>query len=463
VIATASVARLIGLCAILSLALAVAAPDGWAQVAPPGQLQAPGPIRKDVTPEDEPVTQRQPLLLRLPSLGPTLAPDYPGLSSYPLEFLQLLMRPLEPRDLNLLPTFAISEGFSDNIFLNNNNKQYDFITSFTPGVMGLVNRPRFQLAAGFSNEAEIFARGTNPNDAFARQNLVIASIWEPTPTMTVTVADTFLRDQSPNATVGGFSILGQGGETNVFNPTFGWRIEPETRLDLGAAYSIVRFEGTGAGIASDTYTFNSNLTHAFTPRLSGMVGYNLTYIDFRTGHVDNATANNPTIGLSYRLTPTLSVGFDGGPVFTHLGNEDFVTPGISAGLSQQFSFGTLSAFYARSVGVAGGFGGPTDNQTVAATLVLPTWRDWIVIFNPNWTQSESLSSKQIQRVDVSVFTISIGAAYRVNPYVAVFGGYHFLLQQVGRFSTTPGAFDADENRFRFGVQFGYPFGFDLGG
>jgi len=45
----------------------------------------------------------------------------------------------------------------------------------------------------------------------------------------------------------------------------------------------------------------------------------------------------------------------------------------------------------------------------------------------------------------------------------VFGGYHFLLQQVGRFSTTPGAFDADENRFRFGVQFGYPFGFDLGG
>jgi len=45
---------------------------------------------------------------------------------------------------------------------------------------------------------------------------------------------------------------------------------------------------------------------------------------------------------------------------------------------------------------------------------------------------------------------------RVSPDV------HFLLQRVGRFSTTQ-TFHADENRFKFGVQFGYPFRFDLGG
>ena len=72
------------------------------------------------------------------------------------------MSPLERRDLNLMPTIAISEEFNDNISLNNAGKQYDFITGFTPGIMALVNRPRFQAAAGFTNTAELFARGTAP-------------------------------------------------------------------------------------------------------------------------------------------------------------------------------------------------------------------------------------------------------------------------------------------------------------
>ena len=63
--------------------------------------------------------------------------------------------------------------------------------------------------------------------------------------------------------------------------------------------------------------------------------------------------------------------------------------------------------------------------------------------------------------DVSVLTLGLGAAYRLSPYVTIFGGYSFLLQRVGRFSTTQD-FDADQNRVKVGVQFGYPFAFDMG-
>ena len=189
----------------------------------------------------------------------------------------------------------------------------------------------------------------------------------------------------------------------------------QTRLDLGLIYSVLRFDGQGAGIDSDTYGFTSNLSHGFTPRFNGMVGYNFTYIDLRSGHGDNATVHNPTLGFSYRVTPTLSIAIDGGPAFTHLGNEDFITPAFNAGFSQRLPFGNVSAYYARSVGVAGGFGGPTDNQTASATLLLPLLRDLIVIFNPAWTKAESLSDQQIERVDVKIFTLTLGAAYRVNP------------------------------------------------
>ena len=455
-IVTTSTARLIRACTIVGIILGVIAPHAWAQETRPGAMR-----QQTTEPEEEEAARRPSALLRIPALGPTLAPSYPGLSNYPLELLGLLMSPLERRDVNLVPTISISEEFNDNIFLNNERKRYDFITTFTPGIMALVNRPRFQLAAGFSNDAQLYARGSSPNDGFARQNFVLGSIWEPTPVLTFAVADTFLRDQSPDATAGGFALGGQQGLSNVLNPTMGWRVGSQTRLDLGAIYSLLRFEGQGAGIDSDTYGFTSNLSHAFTPRFTGMIGYNFTYLDLRSGHGSNATTNNPTLGFTYRVTPTLSIGVDGGPAFTQLGDENFITPALNAGFSQRLSFGNVNAYYTRSVGVAGGFGGPTDNQTVSGTLLLPFLRELIVIFNPAWTKAESLSDQQIERVDVSVFSLTLGAAYRVNPYITLFGGYSYLLQRVGHFSTTQD-FDANQNRVKFGVQFGYPFAFDLG-
>jgi len=441
---------------ILGLALCFIAPHAWAQAPRAGAAK-----QQPSEPEEEETERRGSPLLRIPILGPTLAPTFPALSNYPLELLGLLMSPLERREVNLVPALAISEEFTDNFFLNNANKQSEFITGFTPSITLLANRPRFQLAAGFSNTSELYAKGNTANDAFARQNLIAGMYYQPTPQLTFTVADTFLREQSPDATAGGFALGGQGSTSNIFTPAIGWQLAPQTRLDLGAYYSLLRFDNPGAGIESDTYGFMSNLSHGFTPQLTGMIGYNFTYIDLRSGHGDNATSHNPTIGFSYRLTPTLTFSADGGPAFTQLGDEDFITPALSAGLMQRFQFGSASLFYSRSVGVAGGFGGPTDNQTVSGTLLVQTLRDLIVVFNPAWTKAESLSDQQIERVDVKVFTLSIGAAYRLNPYTTIFGGYSFLLQRVGQFSTTQD-FDADQNRVKVGIQFGYPFAFDMG-
>jgi len=452
--------------AILGLTLCIVlppawAPHAWAQEQEPWPRQQPWPGVVQQQQQEEEGEFRISPLLRLQTLGPAVAPAYPGLSTYPLELLGLLMSPLERREVNLLPTIAVSEEFTDNIFLNNNNKRYDFITSFTPALMMLLNRPRFQVAAGFSNSAEVYARGSSPNDGLARQNFIGGVFYEPTPRLQFTATDAFIRDQSPDARSGGFSLGGQASWSNTLTPAVGWQVAQRTRLNLAANYSVVRLEGQGAGIDSDTYGFLSNLSHAFTPRFTGMIGYNFTYLDLRSGHGDNSTTHNPTIGFTYRVTSTLTVAVDGGPAFTELGGENFITPALSAGIAQVLPFGTASAYYSRNVAVAGGFGGPADTQTVSGMLVLPTWRDLIVIFNPMWTKAESLSDRQIQHIDVTVFTLSLGAAYRVNPYMTVFGGYSFMRQRLGRSSTTPD-FDADENRVKVGVQFGYPFAFDLG-
>src|SRR5262250_2043590 len=145
-------------CAMLGLAVSVV-PPAWGQQPPP---QPPPSVLRQTTPEPEAEEEvvRRGSLLRIPVIGPTLAPSFPALSGYPLELLGLLMSPLERREVNLLPAIAISEEFNDNIFLNNDNKRWDFITGFTPSISLLANRPTFQLAAGFANTAELFPRNS---------------------------------------------------------------------------------------------------------------------------------------------------------------------------------------------------------------------------------------------------------------------------------------------------------------
>src|SRR5207253_6436714 len=206
-----------------------------AQQLPPSGLRQQAP-----EPEEEETERRGSPLLRIPILGPTLAPTFPALSGYPLELLGLLMSPLERREVNLLPAIAISEEFTDNIFLNNNNKRYDFITCFTPALMMLLNRPRFQVAAGFSNSAEVYARGSSPNDGLARQNFIGGVFYEPTPRLQFTATDAFIRDQSPDARSGGFSLGGQASWSNTLTPAVGWQVAQRTRLNLAANYSVVR-------------------------------------------------------------------------------------------------------------------------------------------------------------------------------------------------------------------------------
>ena len=327
------------MCAILGLVLCALAPHAWGQQSRPSSARPP-----TSEPDEEEVSRRSSPLLRTPVLGTALGQTYPGLSGYPLELFGLLMAPLERREVNLLPTFAIGYEYTNNLFMNNADKQSEFITSFTPAVMLLANRPRFQLAAGFSNASELYAKGNSPNDAFARQNGAVGVFYQPTPHITLSFADTFLRDQSPNATAGGFSLNGQGSTSNNLAPAFGWQLAPQTRLDVGALYDILRFDGQGAGIESDTYSVLTNLSHGFTPRFTGLIGYNFTYLDLRSGHGDNSTTHNPTLGFSLRPTSTLTISADGGPAFTQLGDENFITPAFSAGLVQLLPFGTASLF-----------------------------------------------------------------------------------------------------------------------
>src|SRR5205823_405096 len=114
----------------------------------------------------------------------------------------------------------------------------------------------------------------------------------------------------------------------------------------------------------------------------------------------NSTTHTPTLGVSYRLTPTLTGSISGGPAVTQIGGETSLSPAATVGLLQTLRLGVASAQYSRSVSVAGGLGGTTDTQTFSGVLNIAPLRDFFVVFSPVYSMAESVSRGQTTgRVD----------------------------------------------------------------
>jgi len=232
---------------------------------------------------------------------------------------------------------------------------------------------------------------------------------------------------------------------------------PTDSLEIGGTYSVLRFEGQGSGVDSDTYRARTVLSHVFTPRLTGNIGYQFTYLDEKGGQ-EASTTHTPLVGLSYQLTRTLTAAAIGGPAITLLGGDTFVTPAGIASLVQILPVGSASIQYARGGTVARGVGGTNDTRVVSATLTLPgLLQGLFVAFSPSYTFADPIGPAQPGQGDIKALSVGLSALYQLAPFVNLFGGYSFFRQRTGRGSSEP---DADQNKVRFGLQFGYPINFD---
>jgi hypothetical protein len=360
----------------------------------------------------------------------------------------------------LTPSIGVSEEYNDNIFSDNRDRVSDFITTFSPAITLIANDPSYELRAGYSFGADLYAKESELNNAFNRQNLIVNGLYRATRGLTLNVAESLEYDRYTSV-VGqqSFSTGRQESWSNTITPGLSWQVSARDSLHLDATYSALRFLGSGTGVDSNTYTANALFSHDFTRRLAGTVGYVFTYLDISGQGQEPSATHIPTVGFNYRLTSTLTANIRGGPAITTIGSDTSMTPGGYASLVQVFSFGSLTLEYTRAVTVASGFGGTNDTQTASGTLVLSgLQRDLLIVFNPSYTISESIGTRQTGE-DVEAFTLNLGLNYQIARYTTLFGGYTFLHQRTSR---TLGAqpIDVDQNRLRFGLQFGYPFSFD---
>lgn len=362
--------------------------------------------------------------------------------------------------LTVTPTVTITEEFNDNIDLDNDNKQWDVITGITPGITVNLEAPTYRLTAAYNFTAEIWARNPDRNAAFDRQNFTFDAFYHVRPDVILTLTDTFALNTDTNLIAAERVSTGSGGGwSNTVTPGVIWQIDPLLQLRTSGAYTMQRYDDAEQA-ESDIFRFDTVLERVFTPRFSGTAGYQFSH--FEVEDEDRTTAHTPRVGGIYRATPTITLTLNGGPMFVEQGDDDYITPAVTAIYRQALSFGSVAAFYDRNIGTAGGLGGTTINQTFGASLDVITLRRGLTLtFAPQYTIVETHLD---DRIDVQSLILPVSATYRFNEWFAFVASYQFFRQRSDSTLRTESgdvlARDADQNRIFVGLQFGYPFRFD---
>jgi hypothetical protein len=419
----------------------------------------------------EPVIAR---LLRVAAVGVVaLWPVVAAAQPIPLAPYQSTSRPDDPQrlqmprraPLTLLPSITISEEFNDNVNLSNADRRSDFITGFTPALNIIYESPTYRLSAGYNFTAEMYARDPNRNAAFNRQNFDLDTLWRPTDQLTLTLVDGFTFSTDTNLiSPEGVSTGRDQAWSNTLRGGIAYRFDPRTTLRGGASYTVQRYEA-GELEDSDVYRADVALDRVLSRFLTGTVAYEAAYFDIE--FEPKTWTHTPRLGISYRLTETITVAVSGGPTFVlpEGDRDDRITPAVTAAYEQRMFFGLIRADFDRRVGTAGGVGGTTDNTSFGARVDVTTlMRGLTMSLAPRYSIVKSPDDGRDRPIDIQSFTLPLTATYRLTAWVAAVASYQFYRQRTdGLILSRSGlviAEDADQNRVFVGLQFGYPFTFD---
>lgn len=139
--------------------------------------------------------------------------------------------------------------------------------------------PAYRLLTSYSFRAERYALDPSRSEAFNQQNFAFDAFCSVSPTVTVTLADVFVRGTDTNLIASeGVSAGRSRVYSNAVRPGATYQLDPITRLRLVTSYTILRFN-SDAAFDSDTLRVEPSLDRVLSERLTGTLGYRFAYVD----------------------------------------------------------------------------------------------------------------------------------------------------------------------------------------
>lgn len=284
----------------------------------------------------------------------------------------------------ITPSFSIAEEYDDNVFVSNTNKQWDFITRFTPGLeLGYRSDP-FTLLLSGSIDAEIFARNTELSDPANRKRAGLHFKYLPYRLLTLGLDVSYFETNTPSELVPTTGLqLGRSRATELnVTPSVGYAISAIDTVTASYSYILDTFEG---GTDNTTHRVKLGYARHLTALDTGAINYRLHVFENEGGGPTTIT-NTPTLAWTRQLTPNTLLTLEGGPRFVTDDpfRDNVVEPEAHGRIEHTFRLAKVALDYIRSEAVVVGRPGKVEVEAVSGLVEVEPVRLLRVRFEPGF-------------------------------------------------------------------------------
>ena len=321
-------------------------------------------------------------------------------------------------------SLSLSAEYNNNIFLSHADKKSDFVTYVNPAVALALRPANSELRLGYSPSFNIYKSHDELNNtshsAFIRGSFTLSD------KMSVTIGDTFVRSEEVRdlASVASLGPIRARVKSTVndLSGSMSYRLKPNLVYRLGGSYSDVSFSESGFR-ENKTYGGSTGLTYIKSERSTFTLDARYTLFDYKSGN--DAQSQNYLLGVVYRVTPTLTVGLNGGAVITEIEGAETQETGFAGGvnITKTLERGSLTLSFTQDV--VSGFeeGNPQTSQAVTLNLTRPLSPLWTLSLAPSYSKFKAVKNSDI---DTEVINVSSSLAYNFRSWGSLVFAYNFM-------------------------------------
>jgi hypothetical protein len=190
-------------------------------------------------------------------------------------------------DFTLVPSLAVSEEYTDNVFETSGDRRSDYITRLLPGLALQYRAALWDWEGGYTFDYRYYAR-RSPADEITHNLGVHGLVRVMDEFFFLDLNDTYRRvslDVTRDNT--NESLFFNQSDQNVFtgSPYFVWRVAPQTNLRTGYRYVNTWYKEPTVEDRADHVAF-AELTHELSTRASLNGGYTFTHQNAVTSNYD---------------------------------------------------------------------------------------------------------------------------------------------------------------------------------
>jgi hypothetical protein len=350
----------------------------------------------------------------------------------------------------LIPSFRLSEDFDDNIFAASEQKEWDFVSRFSPGLAGGYRSEPFTLLVSGGFDAEVFARHSELNDATSGWHVGLDALYLPIRPLAFGLTFAYIETKTLSTlplavgiaptVIAPATVLEFGRKRATFltaSPSAAYQFTPRTYATATYTYTHDTFED---GVSTTAHSPGLRLSHQLTSLDTVTLGYRVAIYEFEGS--DTTTSHIPTVGWTRLLTPQTKLILEGGPRFS----DGDVGPEVSARLEQDFRLAKLALGYARSQGFILGQAGIVTTETYLGSIAAEPVKSLLVSVAPTITK---ISGAQTQ--DTTFYELVATASYPILRWLTARATYRFGYQE------QLGAGDILRNVFSVSLEATYPY------